>query len=256
MDTPDAVVIGGAVGGVFPLGESMAQRTMDGNFREGGDMDGIFANLQVLEAAAISRVDRWSEKEQQSKEQHRLAGEEKRLAMKDLQVIRQTMAEMPESRGGDGESADSPQAIAVAASADAARQVGMGHEGPPWVFNRPFFRFLPPTKDPATGEPVYDSALVREKRSNRQRAYAVARVHGPEVRESSLAEAIYATGETNAADATSVRSSLGALVRYGNDWRRESGWLVYRHDDLEPDMEMIKRLVEQRKSSGPESDDN
>ena len=219
-------------------------------------MDGILANLQVLEAAAISRVDRWSEKEQQAKELQRLAGEEKRLAMQDLRVIRQAMAETSESRGGGGESADSLQAIAVAASADARRQVGMGHEGPPSVFNRQFFGFLPPTKDAVTGEPVYPTALVSEKRSNRERAYAVARVHGPEIRESSLAEAIYATGETNAADATSVRSSLGALVRYGGDWRRENGWLVYQREGLEPDLEMINTLLEQRKSSGPESKEN
>ena len=49
-----------------------------------------------------------------------------------------------------------------------------------------------------------------------------------------LAAAIYATGDTKAADATSVRASLGALVRYGNDWRRENGWLVYQHNDLQP----------------------
>ena len=216
-------------------------------------MDSNYANLRMLEAAAMSRVERWSEKEQQGKELQRLAAEEKRLAMMELRIIRQTMAEKPETKAGGDEGGISPEGIIVEAAADSERQVGTGHDGPPWIFNRPYVKFLPPRKDPETDEPLYDVCVVRGQRSNRRRAYAAATVYGPELRESSLAAAIYATGETKAGDATSVRSSLGALVRYGDDWKRENGWLVYRHNDLEPDMELITKLVERRGSSGPEA---
>lgn len=230
-------------------------------------MDNIFSHLEFLETTAIARVEQWSEEERQSKElqqqekqREQQAREQKRAALEDLWVIREAKAEVAALGGGGGEVAVSPEGVVDAAVAeverapDAEREVGTGHDGPPWVFNRPFFRFLRPRKDPQTGEPLYDFKAVSGS-SYRERAFHAARVYGPELRESSLAEAIYATGETNANDPTSVRTSLGSLVRYGDQWTREKGWLVYRGDDLVPNTDLIKALAEERRANKFETDD-
>ena len=102
---------------------------------------------------------------------------------------------------------------------------------------------LPPDRDGENDEPIYLVSVVSGKRNSRERAFAAARVYGPELREISLAYAIFQTGETRAADAASVRGSLGGLVKYGADWRRERGWLIYQGAGLKPDMVTIFRLT-------------
>ena len=117
------------------------------------------------------------------------------------------------------------------------RLLGRGVVSPP---------FAPFDRDDETGEPVYDSRAITGKKTNRQRAFAAARVYGPTLREVSLADAIFRTGETRASSAESVRSSLGGLVRYGNGWERDRGTLTYVGDDLTPNKELILQLVRER----------
>ena len=108
-----------------------------------------------------------------------------------------------------------------------------------------FWRFEP-DRDEATDEPIYDDDVVRGKKTSRERALAAARVYGYRLREPALANAIFRTGETRAADAASIRGSLGGLVKYGTDWRRERGFLIYQGEGLKPDQEMIGKLVQKR----------
>ena len=228
-------------------------------------MDGIFTHLRFLESTTMARVEHWSAKEQhekenqqQAKEREQRASEQKRSALEDLWVIREIKAQVAEvaALGGEsGEVAVSPEGVVDAAVAGAEREVGTGHDGPAWQFDRPFFRFLPPRKDPQTGKPLYDVSTVSGKQSYRERAKSAAEVHGPEIYEQALAEAIYATGETKAPNATSVRTSLGSLTRYGDEWERHQGWLVYRGDDLTPNIDLIKALVEERRASKFETND-
>ena len=105
--------------------------------------------------------------------------------------------------------------------------------------------FLDSEQDPDTGEPIYDSRVVAGKRTMRRRAHAAARVYGPRLRVMSLAVSIFETGETEASGPASVRSSLGGLVRYGDDWTRERGWL-HCVPLVTPDVEMIRRLSDER----------
>ena len=93
-----------------------------------------------------------------------------------------------------------------------------------------------------TGDPIYDVSVVAGLRTSRERATAAARVYGRRLRELSLAEAIFATGETNASSPESIRGSLGGLVKYGGDWKRERGWLVYIGEELEADWATLNRL--------------
>ena len=86
------VVIDGAESG-GPLGFGWTAGLGIANFEKVGTWTANLANLQMLEASAMSRVDRWSEREQQAKEMQRLAAEERRQAMTDLQMIRQIMAD-------------------------------------------------------------------------------------------------------------------------------------------------------------------
>ncbi len=106
--------------------------------------------------------------------------------------------------------------------------------------------FFTADKDEQTGVYQYDPSVVADKGSNRNKALAAARVFGRKIQERGLAEAIFKTGETKAADANSVRASLGVLVRYGQEWRRERGHLVYQGDHLEPDRVTILRLTAER----------
>ena len=110
-----------------------------------------------------------------------------------------------------------------------------------------FWRFEP-DPDEATGEVTYDEGVVRGKKTSRERAFAAARVYGYRLREQALAEAIFRTGETRAADAASIRGSLGGLVKYGTDWRRERGYLIYQGERLQPDREKIKELWRKREA--------
>ena len=108
-------------------------------------------------------------------------------------------------------------------------------------------QYFTPEHDEETGAPVYDHRVVSDKRGNRLRAYAAARVYGRKLKTSSLAHAIFLTGETRAVDAASVKSSLGGLVRYGRDWRREDGgWLEYVGEGLSPNQEMVLQLAGER----------
>ncbi len=92
------------------------------------------------------------------------------------------------------------------------------------------------------GDPIYDVSVVSGLPNSRERALAAARVYGYRLRELSLAEAIFRTGETNASSPQSIRGSLGGLVKYGGDWKRERGWLVYCGDELEADWDTLERL--------------
>lgn len=104
------------------------------------------------------------------------------------------------------------------------------------------FGFVWPALDPQTREPIYDPRVVTGYNSHRERAYAAARVYGSQLREGSLAEAIFEAGETGAVSASSARSSLGSVVRYGHDWARRNGWLYYS-GELECDVQMVRLLV-------------
>ena len=122
--------------------------------------------------------------------------------------------------------------------------VGMGHDRAPWEFHPVYSKFLPPELD-GHGEPEYDQRVVSKKRTYRQRALSAARVYGPEIREKSLADAIFRTGETGASSPAAARASLSGLTKYGEEWTRKAGWLIYT-GDLEPDRAMIRLLVNER----------
>lgn len=117
----------------------------------------------------------------------------------------------------------------------------------------PYFWALQPDRDEETGDPFYDVRVVSGKRNSRERALAAARVYGGSLREQSLAEAIFRTGETQAADPASVRGSLGGLVKYGSDWRREHGQLIYQGDGLKPDRDTILLLARERDALKPQA---
>ena len=105
--------------------------------------------------------------------------------------------------------------------------------------------FMVPESDPETGEPIYDPRVVAGKRTLRLRAYAAARVYGPRLQPVSLAVAIFATGETRAANAVNVRSALRGLIRYRTgSWELQDRWFHYL-GDLTPDVEMIDLLSEE-----------
>ena len=107
----------------------------------------------------------------------------------------------------------------------------------------PNFQFFEPDdKD----NPDYDVRVAAGQRTNRERAMAVARVYGKHLKESSLADVILRTGDAAAVDVAAIRGSLGGLVRYGGEWKRERGWLVYRGASLEPDKPWILQLTEER----------
>ncbi len=104
------------------------------------------------------------------------------------------------------------------------------------------YGFLWAAQDPENGEPIYDVRVVSGYNSHRERAHAAATVYGHQLRERSLAEAIFASGETGAVDASSARSSLGSIVRYGSEWTRLNGWLYYS-GELACDADMVCLLL-------------
>ena len=115
--------------------------------------------------------------------------------------------------------------------------------------------YLVPEYDQNTHEPVYDPRVVAGKRTYRERAFAAARVYGMELREAALATAIFETGDTKAAGAPTVRSSLGSLVRYGHEWVRIKGSLYYLGDSLTPYEEMVRLLYTERTVTSDQTED-
>lgn len=109
-----------------------------------------------------------------------------------------------------------------------------------------FWRFEPDV-DETSGEPGYDVDSLRGKRNSRERAISAVRIYGYRLRESALADAIFRTGETNAASPASIRGSLSGLVKYGNDWRREHGYLIYQGPRFDPDWDKLRELSLKRR---------
>ncbi len=170
-------------------------------------------------------------------ERKRVADEKKRRFTAQLRVVRTAKADLETL--ADWMGSDNP-----IVSAGAEKPVGMGHSEP-WVFDSVFSRFLAPELNDQTGEPEYDERLLDGCRTHRERAFAVARVHGPEIKERALADVIFRSGQTTAANVKAVRSSLSGLARYGQKWTRTKGWLCYL-GDLEPERDQILMLVRER----------
>ena len=210
---------------------------------DGDEMDGLSSVIGGLQ-------DLVSEQEREAAEEERQAAEKRQRSTKVLQVLRWATAELQALAEADvlpeAGALGSGFGSSVAERSVGERPLGMGHEGPPWIFHPVFSKFLPPEKDEEMKEPVYDPRVVSGKRNYRQRALAAARVYGPELREPALADAIFRTGETNAGDASSARASLGGLTRYGQEWTRKHGWLIYAGEGLAPDQAMILLLSRER----------
>ena len=196
-------------------------------------MDEIFERLAELEAAL-------RERRRKAEAHERWAAEDVRWTTRQLDIVSELKAlsggavTLPESGEVDVAGDERP---AYDRRGVLERLLGPGVVSPP---------FAPIDRDDETGEPVYDSRAVAGKRNNRQRAFAAARVYGPKLREASLADAIFSTGETRARSAQSVRSSLGVLVRYGKGWERDRGTLTYVVNDLTPNKEFILVLLKER----------
>ena len=201
-------------------------------------MDGLISVFSGIE-------DLLSEGEWGAAEDERKAAEKRGRFAECLRVVRKAKAELQASV--EAEALGSGFGSSEPGRSVGERPLGMGHEGPPWIFHPVFSKFLPPEKDEEMKEPVYDPRVVSGKRNYRQRALAAARVYGPELREPALADAIFRTGETNAGDASSARASLGGLTRYGQEWTRKHGWLIYAGEGLAPDQAMIILLAEERR---------
>ena len=192
------------------------------------------AKLIALKAAHAERRDKAIAAKLQ-------AAEEEQWHTAQIDLIEQIEAESRESGAAAGE---------VLLSPEVGGAEGVGVDGlvvkPGETITEiwgPNYRFFEPDEK---DKPDYDVRVAAGKRSNRDRAMAVARVYGRRLRESSLADVIWRTGDTAAVDAASIRGALGGLVRYGADWTRERGWLVYRGASLEPDEPWILQLTEER----------
>ena len=206
---------------------------LDGGSCSGCDMDEISKLLAELEAALLER-------RRKAEADKSRAAEDVRRATRQLEIVSELKAlsggavTLPE--GGEVDVAGDERP-AYDRRGVLERLLGQGVVSPP---------FAPIDRDDETGEPVYDSRVVAGKRNNRQRVFAAARVYGPELREASLADAIFSTGETRARSAQSVRSSLGVLIRYGKGWERDRGTLTYVGNDLTPNKEFILVLLKER----------
>jgi hypothetical protein len=175
-----------------------------------------------------------------TKEQDRLLKRKDLLLTEQLLLVRRAKEEAQEL-------AEAAVLAGDVESAGAEKPVEVGTDGHGWWYQEVNSNYLPTELDEVTKEPMYDVRVVAGKKNNRQRALAAAKVYGPKLREVSLAKAIVATGETGATSAASVRSSLGGLVRYGDEWTRERGSLIYLGGRrLPPDKEMILLLAEER----------
>ena len=188
-----------------------------------------------LEAALL-------DKQRRATEDERRGADERRWATDQLRLLRKNKVAAGALIGGVRGVVISPE------SGGAEEPVGVVRPSGRWIpdVGAEVPLFFPAENDEETNEPVYDVRVVSGKKSNRQRVDAAARVYGYELREVSLATAIFATGETKAASPASVRASLGGLVRYGHEWARDRGWLVYQGEALRPDQEMILMLVNER----------
>ena len=196
-------------------------------------MDGKSRRLAELEKVVL-------EEQRQAMSEERQAAEKVRRSILLLEIINELQALV-------GGAIDLPEGEAAECAGDERpaydRRGVLERLLGPGVINPPFAPF---DRDEKTGEPVYDKRAVAEKRTNRQRALGAAMTYGPNLREVSLADAIFRTGETSASSAKSIRSSLGGLVRYGTGWKREGGTLTYVGDDLRPNRELIIQLVRER----------
>ena len=169
------------------------------------------------------------EQKRQAKEEKREAAERERSLDDQLQIIR---AALEKARG-------------LVATSDAPGGSGAARRAMPTRITDPSdedYGFLWAARDPENGEPMYDVRVVSGHNSHRERAHAAARVYGRQLRERSLADAIFASGDTGAVDASSARSSLGSIVRYGSEWIRQNGWLYYQ-GDLTCDVDMVCLLL-------------
>ena len=204
----------------------------------------VMKRLLALDAA-------FAEKEAQHAAKESRAGEKRRWFAAQREIIRQIIVEVEESGGAAGEVLVSPEGGGVGSVAVDDRVAERRAELLAWrnaIFGDDFesLLYFTPDDDKETSEPVYDLRVLVGKRNNRERALSAARVYGRRLREAALADAIFRTGETGSIDAASVRGSLGGLVRYGRDWERERGWLVYQGETLEPDQETILQLARER----------
>lgn len=196
--------------------------------------DIALAKLSALKASRAERRDKATAVKLQ-------AEEEEQWHTAQIDLIEQIEAEIRESGAAAGD-------VLLSSGVGGADSVGV--DGPVvkpgvtiaeiWGSGYKFYE--PDDKE----NPEYDVRVLVGKRTNRERAMAVARVYGKRLRESSLADVILRTGDTAAVDVASIRGSLGGLVRYGGEWKRERGWLVYRGTSLEPDKPWILQLTEER----------
>ena len=206
---------------------------LDGGSCSGCDMDEISKLLAELEAALLERRRKAEADESRAADVVRRATRQLEI-VSELKALSGGAVTLPE--GGEVDVAGDERP-AYDRRGVLERLLGPGVVSPP---------FAPIDRDDETGEPVYDSRVVAGKRNNRQRVFAAARVYGPELREASLADAIFSTGETRARSAQSVRSSLGVLIRYGKGWERDRGTLTYVGNDLTPNKEFILVLLKER----------
>ena len=182
----------------------------------------LTSSLAALEAEILER-------KREAKEKKRVAAEEVRQLGEQLEVIRKASeaAKLLEARSDTPGGSGAPLRTAPTKVTDRSDED---------------FGFVWAAQDPETGEPIYDVRVVSGYDSHRDRARAAARVYGHQLREGSLATAIFETGETSAVDAGSARGSLGSIVRYGDEWTRRQGWLYYR-GDLTCDVDMVRLLL-------------
>ena len=185
----------------------------------------------------------FAEKHKHAAAEELRAGGERRWYAVQLEIIRQLKVEVAELGGAAGEVLVTPEVGGVGNPGVDDRVA----ERLAWrkaLFDDDFEsrKYFTPDHDKETRGPVYDLRVLVGKRDNRERALSAAQVYGRRLREAALADAIFRTGETGSIDAASVRGSLGGLVRYGSDWKRERGWLVYLRETLEPDQETILQL--------------
>ena len=197
--------------------------------------------IERLEAALLEQI-RQAEADQQAGEllMRRGIRERKRAAML-LKIVMELRAAMgtADDETGETPAASSGSGLEPPATDAPAYQPGTIITG---MLGRDFWRRHPDV-DENSGDPIYDICVVSGKGTSRERALAAARVYGYRLKESALADAIFRTGETNASSSTSIRGSLGGLVKYGEGWRRDRGWLVYTGEDLDPDWATLRRLA-------------
>ena len=226
---------------MFVSGRLSVPRVPVSDVGEDRDMVGFFANLAQLRTAVV-------EKQRKGADNERKGAEVKRWAEANLVLIDQITGEAERLLGGAGV-ADTLAGTGEGASSATKNALSDFHAWCEWVSggDSESMQYFTPEHDEETGAPVYDHRVVSDKRGNRLRAFAAARVYGRKLKTSSLAHAIFLTGETRAVDAASVKSSLGGLVRYGQDWRREDGgWLEYVGEGLSPNQEMVLQLAGER----------